>query len=239
MKTFSLLTIGLLSAAVAVENPIGRYRERMHLGRECMQLLHLERLIQMSKNTELMARLQRNHPKEANMIKSQTSDAQLRITEIQGNSNHSADWLANCHAEGAHEQVKHQCMEKEFLSKKKTRWNDASKAAKIKQRHDWTDAQFAEEKSALDARYAALDGNKTLGGFCVRLPKDHKGGKSEKGDGKDGMDGKPDGKGAKGPDGKAASTQKKSAASGLDGTEAVRGGAFALAVTLLMAITIL
>lgn len=235
MKTFSLLTIGLLWTAVAAQNPIGRHRQRKHPDVECMRLLHLEHLIQMSNNATLMARLQRNYPKKADKIKSKASKAQARITEIQAKP---ADWLANCHAEGAHQQLKHQCMEKEFLPEVKTEWNDASKAAKIKERHGWTDAQFTEEKRVFEAKFAAIEGNKTLDELCVKLPKD-KGSKGEKGDGKDGKPDGKDAKGAKGPDGKAASTQKKSAASGLDGTEAVRGGAFALAVTLLMAITIL
>lgn len=199
MKTFSLITVGLLSTAVAAD-PNGRHKHKNSTKHgECMQLLHSEHLLQVSSNSTLMARLQSNYPKKAAMIKSQTQNAQSRITAIQSNSSHPADWLANCHAQGAHMHLKHQCMAKEHLPKELAKWNDAKKAPKIQKHHNWTDAQFAQEKGVIDAKIKDLNANKTLGELCVKLPKGDKGGK---GDGKDGKDGKaPDGKK---PDGKAA-----------------------------------
>ena len=102
-------------------------------------------------------------------------------------------------------QLRHQCMERDFLPKMLNKWNDKSKASNIQKKHNWNDSQFTEEKGVIETKIKGLNDNKTLGELCVKLPKPHKGGKADKGpDGKDG--GKPDAKGdkGKGPDGKPA-----------------------------------
>lgn len=243
MKTFSLLVVGLLSTAVAAE-PHGH--KRKHNGimpGECMRLLHFEHVLQTSSDSKLMTRLQSNYPKKAAMIKDQTQYAQSNITAIQGNSSHPADWLQNCHVKGAHMQLVHQCMEKEHLPKKLAAWNDKTTGPKVQKKHSWSDQQFSDEKSAIDAKIKDLGKNNTLTDLCKNLPKgDHKGGK----DGKDGKDGKGEGKigkDGKTPDGKTTGPpgQKGStgAASSLQSAEAIRGGLFALALTLVMAVAIL
>jgi hypothetical protein len=191
MKTFSLLTVGLLSTAVAAD-PNGHHKPGKH-DHECMRLLKWEHLLQMSSNKVLMARLQKNHHKRADKINSLKNNAQSNITAIQGS--HPADWLANCHVKGAHMQLKKQCGEKVFLPKIQTKWNNQTKTAEIMKHHNWNDTQFAEEKKALDDKVNDLKNNKTLSELCVKLPKGNKGDKGDKGDGKDG---KADGKGDKG-----------------------------------------
>jgi len=240
MKAISLLTVGLLSAAVAAD-PNGQRKHRKHRGDECMELLHSQHIVTTSNDTNLMARLEKNYPKKATMIKSKKEEAQLKIKKIEGNSSHPADWLANCHVQGADMQLKHQCMQKDFLPKIQTKWNDKIKGAEIQKHHKWTDGQFTQEKEVLATKIKDLGNNQTLTDRCVNLPKDHMGEKGDGKDGKGGKDGKADGKGDKGakaPDGKPGASQK-GAASGLNGAEAVRGGAFALAFTLFMAVTIL
>jgi hypothetical protein len=205
MKTFSLLTVGLLSTAVAAD-PNAHHKHRKHNGSECFQLLHSEHVVQTSANTTLMAQMQANHPKMAAKIKKDLPKAQSRVTAITGNSSHPADWLANCHAMGAHLHTKHQCKEKEFLPKMLAKWNDATTGPQEMKKLKWTDAQFTQEKGKLDAKIKALNANSTLTDLCVSMPKDKKGDKNGK-DGKDGKDGKADGKDGKpgkGPDGKAA-----------------------------------
>jgi len=242
MKSFSLLVVGLLSTAVAADphNKHKKHNGTKH-GGECRQLLHAEHLLKVSADTTLMARLQSNYPKKAEMIKSQTTMAQSRITAIQGNSSHPADWMQNCHAEGAHMQLKHQCKAKEFLPKMQANWNDKAKGAEIQKKHQWTEAQFAQEKGVLDGKIKDLNNNKTLGELCVKLPKGDKGkgdkgGKGDKPDGKDGKDAKgPDGK----PTGKPSQKGNSNAGNSINGVEAVRGGLFALALSLVMAVAIL
>jgi hypothetical protein len=205
MKTFLLLTVGLLSTAVTAD-PNGHHRKHDKLiDVECMRLLGSERVLRMSSDDKLMARLQKNYPDRAAKINDQKKYAQPNITAIQGN--HPADWLTNCHAEGAQMRLKHQCMMKHRLRKMQKKWNDAKKGPEVQKDHGWTVEQFTEEKGVLDAKLKDLDTNKTLSELCVKLPKGGKGGKGDKGDGKDGKDGKADGKSDKGgktPDGKAA-----------------------------------
>jgi hypothetical protein len=194
MKNLSLLAVGLFSTAVVAE-PHRHTKHGKHNGTwgdECMQLLHFERVLKKSADTTLMARLTSNYPEVADMIKSQAQNAQAGITKIQGNSSHPADWLQNCHINGAHKQLKHQCMELQTLPETQTMWNDAGNAAKTKQRFNWTDTQFTQEKGVLATKLKTLTDNKTLTTECPKL-KDHKGGKGP--DGK--TDGKTDGKAGK------------------------------------------
>jgi len=230
MKNFSLLVVGLLSTAVFAEPHGHRRRNGTKHDVECMQLLHLERLLKTSSDTTLMSRITSNYPKRADMIKSQVQSAQADIATIQGNSSHPADWLQNCHVKGAHKELVHQCIERDTLPKMQNKWNDASKAAKIQKHHNWTDAQFTQEKGVLATKIKTLSDNKTLTTECPKL-KDGKGGK--------GPDGKTDGKSGGAKAGGLPNKGSANAASGLNGAEAIRGGLFALAISLVMAVTIL
>jgi hypothetical protein len=204
MKSFSLLAVGLLSTAVAAD-PNGHHKHRKHNGSECMQLLASEHLLAEANNTALMQRYQSNYPDKAAMIKDKTQEANTLKKTIESNSSHPADWLSNCHIKGAHMQLIHQCMERDFLPKKLKKWNDPKKGPAIQKHFKWTEAQFTQEKGVIESKIKDLNNNQTLSEKCVTLPKDHKGGKGDKGpDGKEGA--KPDGKGdkGKGPDGKPA-----------------------------------